>query len=129
MYGVVLWSDNVRHRAVIWCEDHRTLAFFNDETADGREYIGFEPGDLVEFDLREENDMRLAIDPHLVKPYGYPTLASDLRSACAGKARDEMPPPRKPGPARGGDDRRVVILHPNNRRDDAGGSPAERSYG
>ena len=29
MYGVILWSDQKAQRAVIWCEDHGKLAYFN----------------------------------------------------------------------------------------------------
>lgn len=29
MYGVILWSDEITQKAVIWCEDHGRLAYFN----------------------------------------------------------------------------------------------------
>ena len=32
MYGVILWSDQTAQRAVIWCEDHGKLAYFNRQT-------------------------------------------------------------------------------------------------
>ncbi len=110
MFGVVLWSDREKKRAVIWCEDHRNLAFFrqDSETVDGGDFV---PGDLVEFDLREENELRLAIDPCLVAPHEYPSLAQELRSACAGIARKQTSPPRRDA-ARDPADDRVVVLHP-----------------
>jgi len=117
MYGVVLWSDNKRNKAVIWCEDHKNLAFFKRDR-DATEAAQFVPGDLVEFDLREENELRLAVDPCLVAPHEYPSLAVDLQSATAGLAREPIGLPRPE--ARGQDIRpqtesaRVVVLHPKN---------------
>jgi len=117
MYGVVLWSDSRQTKAVIWCEDHRNLAFFKRDGEAGPGMPGggtrFVPGDLVEFDLREENDLRLAVDPCLVAPHEYPSLAADLRSACAGLERAPVGMPRaeprsEPAQRTG----RVVVLHP-----------------
>ncbi|MDA8636223.1 hypothetical protein N9L70_07540 [Rhodobacteraceae bacterium] len=28
MNGVIIWSEHVSKRAIIWCEDHGRLAFF-----------------------------------------------------------------------------------------------------
>ena len=78
MYGVVLWSDKQKDRAVIWCEDHRNLAFFKNEANEEGRGTSFEPGDLVKFDLREIDDLRLAVDPCLVAPGEYPSLAREL---------------------------------------------------
>lgn len=81
MYGVVLWSDKRQDRAVIWCEDHRNLAFFSNEAVGEGFGSGFEPGDLVKFELREEADLRMAVDPCLVAPGEYPSLARELMRA------------------------------------------------
>lgn len=81
MFGVVLWSDNAQNRAVIWCEDHGNLAFFKGDLADGLSGQDIDPGDLVQFDLTEERQMRLASNPRLVAADEYPTLAQDLRRA------------------------------------------------
>jgi len=78
MYGVVLWSDRNRKSAVIWCEDHRNLAFIREDASSAR----LQPGDLVEFDLHEENDIRLALGPRLVAPEQYPSLADALKSTA-----------------------------------------------
>lgn len=124
MYGVVLWSDRKRNRAVIWCEDHRNLAFFRQDSDDGGESGQFVPGDLVEFDLREENNLRLAVDPCIVAPHEFPSLAGDLKSACAGLERMETAPPRPPRPEQH-DEPRVVALHP--RRDGHAARKARRT--
>lgn len=81
MYGVVLWSDGEKNRAVIWCEDHGNLAFFKGDHTDGPGIAGIDPGDLVQFELAEEQQMRLAFNPRLVAADEYPTLAHDLRRA------------------------------------------------
>ena len=107
MLGVVLWSDENDKKAVIWCEDHRNLAFFRQEDGGGEETAPFAPGDLVEFDLREENNLRLAIDPCVVAPHEYPSLARDLKSASAGLRRKTSLPAEPVTP-----DRRVLRLRP-----------------
>jgi hypothetical protein len=80
MYGVVLWSDQRQNRAVIWCEDHGDLAFYS---GDASRDSAMAAGDLVEFDLCEGSDMRLADMPRLVTQRSHPSLSSDLRQAVA----------------------------------------------
>lgn len=81
MFGVVLWSDQIRKRAVIWCEDHGDLAFFSGDDETAMDGAAMEPGDLVQFDVRSERHMRLASNPKLVATDEYPTLANDLMKA------------------------------------------------
>ena len=81
MFGVVLWSDQIRKRAVIWCEDHGDLAFFSGDDEKTMDGTVMEPGDLVQFDVRSERHMRLASNPKLVATDEYPTLANDLMKA------------------------------------------------
>lgn len=40
--------------------------------------MAFTPGDLVEFDVKEEGDMRIALRPSVVAQGHYETLTSDL---------------------------------------------------
>lgn len=81
MFGVVLWSDQIRKRAVIWCEDHGDLAFFSGDGVNALDASDMEPGDLVQFDVRADRHMRLASNPRLVASDEYPTLANDLKKA------------------------------------------------
>ncbi|WP_299844628.1 hypothetical protein [uncultured Roseovarius sp.] len=81
MFGVVLWSDQVRNRAVIWCEDHGDLAFFNGDSNGALDGADMDPGDLVHFEVRVDRHMRLACNPRLVATDEYPTLARDLKEA------------------------------------------------
>jgi hypothetical protein len=110
MYGVVLWSDSKCSRAVIWCEDHRNLAFFRDDAEGAGSRAGFTPGDLVAFDLREENELRLAVDPYVVAPHEFPSLAMDLKSAFAGLEPAPPAAPRADPPRNRGERARVVSL-------------------
>ncbi len=83
MYGVVLWSDTEDKKAVIWCEDHGDLAFYSGDEDQNLEYLGFDAGDLVQFDLTQARHMRLAQNPRLVAEDQYPNLADSLKSADA----------------------------------------------
>ena len=80
MYGVVLWTDQRQNRAVIWCEDHGDLAFYRG--AEGCD-AAMTAGDLVEFDLRDGGDIRLADTPRLITQRSHPTLTTELKKAGA----------------------------------------------
>ena len=86
MFGVILLSDPDREKAVIWCEDHGQLAFYNDHSAAILPYA-YDVGDLVEFNVEELDDLRYASDLRLVSQHEYPTLAAAL------KQNDEKPTP------------------------------------
>lgn len=89
MFGVVLWSDRQKNCAVIWCEDHRHLAYFKDDAeAAPRRVLG--TGDLVEFELHEDNDIRFALDPNVIAEKQYAWLADDL--IRGGRANQPYPP-------------------------------------
>lgn len=78
MYGAVLWTDSSSERALIWCEDHADLAFFEAERcSDPR----LEAGDLVSFTLTELQSMRLAQNVEIVATEEYPFLADGLHQA------------------------------------------------
>jgi len=90
MFGVILWSDPDREKAVIWCEDHGQLAFYNDHSASILLYA-YDVGDLVEFNVEELDELRYPSDLRLVSQHEYPTLAAAL------KRKDAKP---SPDPAR-----------------------------
>ncbi|WP_339766379.1 hypothetical protein [uncultured Pseudosulfitobacter sp.] len=60
MFGVVLWCDFANRKAVILCEDHVELAFFQAAESMQDGVFGFDVGDLVSFDLRTDVSPRLA---------------------------------------------------------------------
>jgi hypothetical protein len=107
MYGVVLWSDHGQDRAVIWCEDHGDLAYYDGEMAGRPAEAGFEPGDLVRFDVRQGRRMRIASNPRVIVSDQYPSLAGDLRREGASATR-----PLRQTPAQG--QSKVVPLRPHD---------------
>ncbi|WP_057789568.1 hypothetical protein [Roseovarius atlanticus] len=83
MYGAVLWADRCTNRALIWCEDHGDLAFFEGEPANMSDASTFEEGDFVAFKIRDGRGMRLAFEVKVVTSDEYPRLARDLRGAAS----------------------------------------------
>ncbi len=79
MLGVVLWSDCNDNKAVIWCEDHGNLAFFNGSEQARNSVIDFDAGDLVQFEMEEERHMRLAQNPKRISEAFCPDIGQDLQ--------------------------------------------------
>lgn len=101
MYGVVLWCDHVDGKAVIWCDDHGDLAYFN-SAFDGRPLpaaqAAMQAGDLVQFDLLQDGTVRRALQPRLVANQHCAGLADGLADGrAAGVAAP--PKPRAAAPA------------------------------
>lgn len=92
MFGVVLWSDNLDNKAVIWCEDHGDLAFFNGGTEIPFELPDLDPGDLVQFDLKQDRNLRYARNPRRVAQGQYEPLAEVL----GGSTQIRVEPPIAP---------------------------------
>ncbi|MEP2534045.1 hypothetical protein [Shimia sp.] len=78
MLGVILWSDTNDNKAVIWCEDHGDLAFFNGGSERPDALLDFDAGDLVQFDLREDRHQRLARNPRRVGQGAFAGLPDTL---------------------------------------------------
>ncbi|MFK7875433.1 MAG: hypothetical protein AB8B71_06585 [Paracoccaceae bacterium] len=73
MFGVILWSDPEVRKAVIWCEDHGDLAYYEaTENAANRDELFFDAGDYVEFDITEEKDLRRASNAQTILTASYP---------------------------------------------------------
>lgn len=81
MLGVVLWADVDDRKAVIWCEDHGNLAYYTAAEQTLHEGIDLDAGDLIQFDLREERDIRRARNLRRVDAGHAPSLARDLRGS------------------------------------------------
>ncbi|WP_204114022.1 hypothetical protein [Shimia biformata] len=94
MFGVVLWSDNLDNKAVIWCEDHGDLAFFNGGNDMPSSLPDLDPGDLVQFELSQDRNLRYARNPVRVAEGAYDTLPDTL-SAQHNAVRVK---PRRPVP-------------------------------
>ncbi|WP_146589898.1 hypothetical protein [Puniceibacterium confluentis] len=79
MYGVVLWTDTAEKKAVIWCEDHGNLAFYSGTDQSAVEGVSLDAGDLIQFDMNEESNLRRARNPQLVGQSHFPEIAQRLR--------------------------------------------------
>ena len=87
MLGVVLWSDAAERKAVIWCEDHGELAFFNasDTVLNSDDF--FDAGDLIQFEMKVKNSARRACNARLL----VENCASSLRCAPDRELRRNRP--------------------------------------
>lgn len=71
-------------RALIWCEDHGSLAFYHSKANKSESSQVIESGDLVRFKLRETDDMRYAEALEVIATEEYPTLARQLQNVGHG---------------------------------------------
>jgi hypothetical protein len=88
MCGVVLWSCEDDGRAVIWCEDHGKLAFYSEgrsprPASDMHVGVPLDAGDLIEFDVEDEEHQRRAHNPRLLVSDHAPCIATELRERAA----------------------------------------------
>ncbi len=67
MIGVVLWRDTNDRSAVIWCEDQGDLAFLSGRDAVLDAEAVFDIGDVVQFDLHLERNLRRVRNPRMIK--------------------------------------------------------------
>lgn len=83
MFGVVLWCDKTDSKAVIWCEDHGNLAFYTPTQHSIHDGMSLDPGDLIEFDMSEDKNLRYARNPEVVVQDHSRALADSLGRAQA----------------------------------------------
>ncbi|MCE8006712.1 hypothetical protein [Aestuariivita sp.] len=81
MFGVVLWSNPQERKAVIWCEDHGDLAFYAENDVASFDDLGFDTGDLVQFDIQTDRHLRYAHNPQVVTEGLYLSLSASLERA------------------------------------------------
>ncbi|MBN8186160.1 MAG: hypothetical protein ACX93U_02915 [Salipiger thiooxidans] len=96
MYGVVLWADHSDHKAVIWCEDHGDLAFYRNEEHTAHGGVSLDAGDLIQFDLTQEENLRRVNNPKRLVQQQYAGLAQNLRNV----ERHRVPAPQRPAASR-----------------------------
>ncbi|SMX44754.1 hypothetical protein MAA8898_03051 [Maliponia aquimaris] len=80
MFGVVLWADASDRKAVIWCEDHGNLAYYTGNEQSVHDGIDLDAGDLIQFELREERDVRRARNLRRVDAGFAPSIVHELRN-------------------------------------------------
>ena len=84
MFGVVLWSDTAAQKAVIWCEDQGELAFYTPNQNTIHEAPALDAGDLIQFDVTVQKNMRCASNPQLLAQSHSPSLPQSLRDSRDG---------------------------------------------
>lgn len=92
MLGVVVWSNETKSKAVIWCEDQGALAYLEgveNLSAGGNWPIA---GDLIELESVLDGGLRLARNVRLLSQGAGVALPQVLREqvAEAGKDGDEV---------------------------------------
>lgn len=98
MFGVVLWSDAAAQKAVIWCEDQGELAFYTPEDGSIHGAPVLDAGDLIQFDVSVQQNMRKASNPQVLMQSHSPDLPETLR---AGQPKAEaVASPRPSDPTR-----------------------------
>lgn len=80
MIGVILWSDTLERKAVVWCEDQGDLAFLGSGCAKFDHLGELTAGDLLEFDVEIEGDLRRVNNPTLLKGYETHDVAASLKN-------------------------------------------------
>ena len=80
MYGVVLWADECDSKAVIWCEDHGNLAYYSAAEQNLHQGVALDAGDLIQFDLKEDRDVRRARNLQRVDVGYAPDIANSLKT-------------------------------------------------
>jgi hypothetical protein len=79
MYGVILWSDPYVRKAVIWCEEKGSLAYYEaPEHVERADDLFFDTGDYVEFDVTMDNDLARAQNAQVVMSAGGPSIPHTL---------------------------------------------------
>lgn len=79
MFGVVLWSDSAAQKAVIWCEDQGDLAFYTPGDGSIHDAPSLDAGDLIQFDMSIQKNVRKATNPQLLMQSHSPDLPKKLR--------------------------------------------------
>ncbi|WP_439522687.1 hypothetical protein [Marivita sp.] len=93
MFGVVLWSDASAQNAVIWCEDQGELAYYTPGDGCIHDAPSLDAGDLVQFDVTVQENVRKATNPQILMQSHSPDLPQKLRAGQRVGAND-MPAQR-----------------------------------
>lgn len=110
MQGVILWCDPDKGKAVIWCDDHGQLAFYNDHDAADIPFA-FDVGDLVVFVPEQQDGLRYAHEMALVASQEFPKLADHL-----GRSTPQAVSGKNVQPLTANDTGRVVIFQRKKER-------------
>ncbi len=95
MLGVVIWTDVKESKAIIWCEDHGELAFLANQSKIELGAETFDQGDLIQFDLEEHRNLRLAQNPRKIEQHYCDDVKAMMHSGMPAQAETLPNMPRK----------------------------------
>ncbi|WP_439122195.1 hypothetical protein [Marivita sp.] len=98
MFGVVLWSDAAAQKAVIWCEDQGELAYYTPGDGSIHDAPALDAGDLIQFDVVVQENVRKARNPQVLMPSHSPDLPEKLRAGQPDVAHKAAVTPVKSSP-------------------------------
>lgn len=88
MLGVIVWSNENREKAVIWCEDQASLAYLQGRDNLLDRELWPVTGDLVELESEIINNLRHARHVSLVSEGGCMQLPAMLKSSVMAAAQE-----------------------------------------
>lgn len=115
MIGVVVWANELREKAIIWCEDQSTLAYLqgrgNLSEAGGKWPL---PGDLVELETRTIGNLRHALSVSMLSEQSCPHIPQVLANASPARTETHLRvvSSRDAGPSQ---DTRKILARPRPR--------------
>lgn len=80
MLGLVIWQCQNSGRAIVWCSDHRELAYFDGKPKPGRVVEALDIGDLVEVEIKSQGSTRRCISLKLLQAAFLPNVVDDLKA-------------------------------------------------
>jgi hypothetical protein len=78
MYGLILWYDHEKHKAIVWCDDSDKLAYASAADIILSDAETLEVGDLVTFDIVTFGDFRGCTNLKLVEAQNAPEISRSL---------------------------------------------------
>jgi hypothetical protein len=78
MFGIVLWSDPKKHKAIVWCDDCAKLAYASASDIMLGENETLAVGDLVQFTLISFGDFRGCTNLRLLESQNAPNISKHL---------------------------------------------------
>ncbi len=81
MLGVVVWADEALSKAIVWCEDQGDLAYIAMSAHHCVDATQFGAGDLIQFDLAEHENLRVAENPKRIAQHYCSEIGEVVRTA------------------------------------------------
>ena len=94
MLGVVVWAAKSDSTAIVWCEDQGDLAFLEMQTHTAVAPERFNKGDLIQFDVTQHHDVRVAHNPRRIAQHYCVGLDDVVAKATA--MHEGAPVPEEP---------------------------------